>query len=376
MGSDKKITLRVGIFAFIALIIGTAFVFVIGERNNVFESKVDYKAVFGSVSGLRQGAQVRVAGVQVGSVKELAFGNDDRVHLVLALDSSAKGMIRQGSVATVSSKGMLGDKLVDIEVGKGQPLPPGSTISTEEPIELGNYLNRIGRFMEDAEATAENVRKVTGRLSQDQVLDDVESMIENVSDVTREITQGGGTIERLLNDKQMGRSVKTTVSNLQRTTLELEGTLKNLKAITKEVRSGDGSAHALIYGQEGKVLVENLAKATGEIAILLNDLRTKDGTLHDLIYEDKADNLLANLTQASADIRAITGDIRAGKGTMGRLITDPSLYEDVKRLVGDLERNKVLKALVRYSIKHDDPERKATPKARPASKATSEEATK
>ena len=51
---------------------------------------------------------------------------------------------------------------------------------------------------------------------------------------------------------------------------------------------------------------------------------------------------------------AITDDVRAGRGTIGGLLVDPSIYEDVKRLVGDLERNDILRALVRYSIRRDE----------------------
>jgi phospholipid/cholesterol/gamma-HCH transport system substrate-binding protein len=56
----------------------------------------------------------------------------------------------------------------------------------------------------------------------------------------------------------------------------------------------------------------------------------------------------------SDDLRAIVGDIRQGKGTLGALIVDPTLYEDVRSVVSNVERNEVLRALVRYSIKADE----------------------
>ena len=51
-----------------------------------------------------------------------------------------------------------------------------------------------------------------------------------------------------------------------------------------------------------------------------------------------------NVTAMSSDMRAITADVRAGRGTLGGLLTDPSIYEDVKRLVGNLERNEILRS--------------------------------
>jgi hypothetical protein len=56
----------------------------------------------------------------------------------------------------------------------------------------------------------------------------------------------------------------------------------------------------------------------------------------------------------SDDARAIVHDVRQGKGTLGALLMDPSVYDDLRSLVGNVERNEVLRALVRYSIKADE----------------------
>jgi hypothetical protein len=46
--------------------------------------------------------------------------------------------------------------------------------------------------------------------------------------------------------------------------------------------------------------------------------------------------------------------MRQGKGTLGALLVDPSVYEDLKMLLGNVQRNQALRALVRYSIQKDD----------------------
>ncbi len=56
----------------------------------------------------------------------------------------------------------------------------------------------------------------------------------------------------------------------------------------------------------------------------------------------------------SDDLRAIVANVKAGRGTLGALLVDPSVYEDIKTLVGNVERNQVLRALVRYSIKQNE----------------------
>jgi phospholipid/cholesterol/gamma-HCH transport system substrate-binding protein len=63
---------------------------------------------------------------------------------------------------------------------------------------------------------------------------------------------------------------------------------------------------------------------------------------------------MQNLNAMSGDLKAIVADMRAGKGTLGALLVDPSIYEDLKVVLGNVERNKALRALVRYSIRRDE----------------------
>jgi phospholipid/cholesterol/gamma-HCH transport system substrate-binding protein len=64
--------------------------------------------------------------------------------------------------------------------------------------------------------------------------------------------------------------------------------------------------------------------------------------------------MVENLNRASADLSAIVSDVKEGKGTLGAFLVDPSVYEDIKVLLGNVGRNRSLKALVRYSIKQDE----------------------
>ena len=69
-----------------------------------------------------------------------------------------------------------------------------------------------------------------------------------------------------------------------------------------------------------------------------------------------------------ADLRAIVADMPRGKGTVGALLVDPSIYDDVKTMVGNVSRNDVLRALVRYSIRQD--EKKPTVEVTPPKDST------
>jgi phospholipid/cholesterol/gamma-HCH transport system substrate-binding protein len=354
MKRDHATELRVGIFVMVALVIGGSLAFVIGNQANLFASKVEYHAVFDQVDGLRPGSPVRVAGVDVGSVRSVEIGEDGRIHVAVGVVADASHLVRVDSTASLGNKGLLGDKLLDISVGSGAELPAGGTLRTETPVGLGEYLTRAGGIITDVEATVENLRAATEPLGEESFATDLRETTHNLTVITRMAAAEDGALARVLQDPEAADSLTRSIRNVEQATSELRGTASSARRILNEVESGDGSAHELIYGPEGARLVTNLADATGEVATLMRDVREGDGMVHDIVYEDAGGELMTNVTAMSADLRAIVADVRAGRGTIGGLLVDPSIYEDVKRLVGNLERNEILRALVRYSIRRDE----------------------
>jgi phospholipid/cholesterol/gamma-HCH transport system substrate-binding protein len=220
--------------------------------------------------------------------------------------------------------------------------------------ESGGLIAQAQSIADEVEAVAQNVRLMTEPFRDQQLSNDLTETARNLARITGMLANGDGAVQRLMTDPETGDEVVATLQNLRTTSSELARTSRSFRQISDEVRTGDGSAHALIYGSDARDAVVNIGRASDELATILGDVRTGDGTVHDLIYEDSADQLLANLTQVSEDAAFLTGEMRAGRGTIGGLLVDPSIYEDVKRLVGDLQRNDILRALVRYSIRRDE----------------------
>jgi phospholipid/cholesterol/gamma-HCH transport system substrate-binding protein len=87
----------------------------------------------------------------------------------------------------------------------------------------------------------------------------------------------------------------------------------------------------------------------------LEAVRTGNGLAHAIVYgDDQTQRLMGNVNAVSDDLREIVANLKAGRGTVGALLVDPTVYEDIKSLVGNVERNQVLRALVRYSIKQNE----------------------
>ncbi len=363
MGKGRSTEFKVGIFVSLALVIGTALVFTLGNRSALFVSRRTYTTTFSNVAGLRPGSPIRLAGIDVGTVSAIQFADRGRLRVELDIREDVSNLITgatgpdlQGAtVATLGSKGLLGDMIVELNPGEGAPLAEGAEIPSRDTGGLLGALSRAGELVDEAQPVIENVRRFTEGLADAQFREDLHRISHNMAELTRMIVEEDGTIPRLIRDPELADQVEGTLAAVQVTTTELAQTSRNIRAITNEIRDGDGTAHELIYGREGVRLLSSLADTAGETATILRDVRTGDGNAHELLYGDSAGDLIENLTAVSGDLRVVMADVRAGRGTLGGLLVDPSIYEDVKRIVGNLERNDILRALVRYSIRADQP---------------------
>jgi phospholipid/cholesterol/gamma-HCH transport system substrate-binding protein len=79
---------------------------------------------------------------------------------------------------------------------------------------------------------------------------------------------------------------------------------------------------------------------------------------------------MRSINAAAGDVKVITGDVKTivadvkkGKGTVGQLLNDPTVYEDLKVLLGNMRRNDAVRSLVRYAVEQE--ERKATTQPAP-----------
>jgi phospholipid/cholesterol/gamma-HCH transport system substrate-binding protein len=130
----------------------------------------------------------------------------------------------------------------------------------------------------------------------------------------------------------------------------MDAAVGHVEALLGEVRQGEGTAHALIYGKEGAVALTELGAAAGQLAALIEDAkRSPNGAVHQLVYGD-ARGMFADLGSAAADLKKITSTVAHGEGTVGGLISDPTVYEDLRQVLGNVKRNRLLRALVRFSI--------------------------
>src|SRR5262245_43116609 len=127
---QAALEVKVGVFVFLLLVLSATVIFLLGKKSNLFEEMARLKTSFRSASGLRVGAQVRLAGVEVGLVSGVHFPEDPRdqnVTVELKVRKEVLARITTDSKARIDSMGLLGDKIIDISIGTtGTPVEPGA----------------------------------------------------------------------------------------------------------------------------------------------------------------------------------------------------------------------------------------------------------
>lgn len=350
--------LKVGLFVLVGMALLGITIFLIGNERNLFSPSVDFKTTFTDAQGLKPGAPVRLGGIDVGQVSSVGYDEkhpqDPTVYVTFWVKQTEKKRIRTDTRAAIVNKGLLGDKMVELSVGSSEePATPGTTLESDKPADM---FARIGTMADKAEQVLDNVEKATKPLADEKLHKDIQGSVAAANHILNEVAHGKGYPTKLLSDPEEAKRISGVVANLEKVSKEAEGAVRDARVVMGRVQSGPGFAHDVIYGDGPKGLTE-FASAANEVSLTLKGVRESDSLLHDVMYGGKGDGavVIKNVADMTGDLKAIVADMRAGKGTIGGLLVDPSIYEDVKVVLGNVQRNDVLRALVRYSITKDQP---------------------
>lgn len=368
---NRSRDIKVGLFVLAGLLFSALVIFLIGDERRFFSSSIRINTTFSDVQGLKAGAPIRMGGIDVGTVTKVGYKKgsiDNTIYVELDIVKDEAARIRKDSIARVAAKGLLGDKMVEITKGSSaETVPPGGTIRGEEPTDLMGIAQGMTSKASDALG---NISKVSESLADERLHQDIRGSAASMNKLLSDVTNGDGYPRKFLTDKQEAERISNTLKNLDRASAELALTLAEVRGVVTRVKAGPGFAHDMIYGNGPEKEIAQFGAAAGEVATTLKGIRESDSFVHDALYGGKGNGAeaLANVTAMTADLRAIVSDMRKGKGTVGALLVDPSIYEDVKTMVGNVSRNDILRALVRYSIRQD--EKKPTVEVTPPKDST------
>jgi phospholipid/cholesterol/gamma-HCH transport system substrate-binding protein len=128
--SKGKLEVCVGIFVLIGLACLIYLAVHLGKME-VFGKGYQVSASFDNISGLKTGAAVEVAGVDVGRVESIAVTPDNRAKLELSINPNI--VLKEDAIASIRTKGIIGDKYIKLSPGYAKKtIPPGGKIQDTE----------------------------------------------------------------------------------------------------------------------------------------------------------------------------------------------------------------------------------------------------
>lgn len=329
MPQRKQVTwaqLRVGLLMIVSLSIFAAGVFFISGRVGFFSRRYTLKTFLSDAGGLREGAQVRLAGVAVGNVRRIRISSspDPRhaVEIEMKIARPYAGQIRADSVASAETAGLLGESYVDISRGTpGQPVLPdqGEVASHEEA--------DIKKIVQNTNDVLSNLRGLSARLG----------------DVTTQIQSGKGTLGMLIYDQSFYNRLNSMASDLATLMDRVE---KGQGSLGKFAHDETLYQHTLATVDHVDRVVEDIQHGQGSMAKFISDpsfyneahqfitransfmdsVNQGRGTLGKLANDATLYNRMNDTVQRFG---VVTQRIQEGQGTFGKLSTDPTLYSNL-----------------------------------------------
>ncbi len=347
--------LRAGIFLAVCLGVLMFAVMMIGGERGMFRPRTRLYIKIADINGLVEGANARVAGLDVGTVTKITFPEnlDEREALIeIAVEDKYMPRLREDSVAVMDSKGLLGDRIINITIGSpsSRQLVEGDYLKTKEAFSLDAMTKRLDEVVANVNSATKQAELLLTNLVTDESKQNLARVIASLANVMEQVEKGDSVAHRLLYNEVDAKNMSAMLADLRGTAAHASRAMQSVDRVMAEVERGNGSAHALIYGQDGVALIAELKNTSSELTAMMREIRTGNGALHALVYGQDGGQMVTELNQFAERLNHIATEIERGRGTLGGLIMDPSVYEDMKSILGNVRRNVIMKALFRFAI--------------------------
>jgi phospholipid/cholesterol/gamma-HCH transport system substrate-binding protein len=312
--------LKIGVLTIVAIVIAAVLIFTLTGTRGFAWQRYTLKTRFDDVAGLANGSPVRVAGVEVGSVKEVAFAGT-QVEVSFDVRDDMRSRITDKSLARLGSVSLLGESAVDISpASSGTPIPEYGYVPTgKAPASLGDITAQAGEGITQLTGLIGDIRQGKGTVGKlvtdEQLYAELNQFVATAGSLTRELQQGRGTLGKLLKDPKTANS--------------LEASMKNIEDMTRRINAGEGSLGKLL---KDEAFAQSLTGATTNVRDLVDRLNRGEGTAGKLVTDP---TLFNRLNSVSDRFDQLVAKLNEGEGTAGRLLKDQELYENMNGAVGD-----------------------------------------
>ena len=315
--------LKIGIVTAFAMIMATTLIFLLSGEGGFFWQRYSVKTLFPNAAGLKPGAPVRLAGVEVGSVSQVDLAGN-QVEVVMEINRNYQQQVTTDSRASLGSVSLLGESAVDITASRsGSPVPEwGYVPSGPAAGSLAEVTTKATEGIQELTLILQDIRSgrgTIGRLfSDDTLYREMNTLVTAAEDVVQNVNGGRGTLGRLVNDPTAARALETS--------------LQNFEAISARIRAGEGTLGKFLTDD---TVARSLSSTTSNLNEITGRINRGEGTAGSLV-NDRA--LYDRLNSMSDRLDKVMAGLQQGEGTAGRLLRDRELYENMNGAVGELRQ--------------------------------------
>jgi len=273
-------------------------IFLMSGTGGWFTRKITIRSYFDNAQGLRQGAPVRLAGVDIGNVTGIRIVPGKPltpVEVTMKVNTRYSFNLRKDSVTLMSTAGVLGETYVDIDssTAKGAAAADGDVLEAHEQPQIQDV-----------------VRASQGTLQ------NIDTLLKRVDRIMAFIESGQGSIGKVIYDPALYNQLNATVAEF--------------KGLVDDIQSGKGSLGPLFTSDE---VYKKALSAIDKLNAAVDDLQQGKGTAGKLLKDPV---LFDNANKAIANVRQLTEDINAGKGAIGKMTHDEEFAAHLQTLMSNL----------------------------------------
>ena len=325
--------LKVGIIVLIAAVVLVTLLFLMTSSSGMgFAShKLEVTVYFENAAGLKEGAAVNLEGVTIGTVKSVRIvSTPDRkltpVQVIMKLNSKYQSSLRKDSKAALSTVGVLGDTVVDLnsQFATGAPLQDGDELHTLETPNLQDVVKASQGTIETLNVILAKMNTIVDNLSSGKgsvgqlinnpdLYNKANATVDELHTLTKNLNSGHGSVGKLINDDELYN--------------RLNGTVAKLSDIANSLDSGQGTAGKLL---KDETLYNNLNQTLTRANALMADAQNGKGAAAMLLNDPKFRD---SLSDTLAQVNTLVAGVSQGKGTLGKLATDDAAYTNLNKLL-------------------------------------------
>jgi phospholipid/cholesterol/gamma-HCH transport system substrate-binding protein len=289
---EVKQQLKLGAFVLAGTALFLVSIFFIGSENNFFSRTYEVDVIFKNVEGLKEGDNVWLSGVKVGTVTNVQIVEQGKVVVTLSLKNNQHQFITKDATASVGSDGLVGNKIVVIRPGRSQyPIGENVTIISFSPTDTQELINI-------AKDVGDNTRSLTSDLKL----------------IAKRVNDGQGVVGELFSDGKIAQDLRQAVANLKTTGDHTAKLSDELHALVKDMRTGHGLLPTLLsdttYARTFAQALTNVKEVSDHAGVVANNLEDlsskmtrKDNAvgllLSDSTFATKLKNTVANTEMAT-----------------------------------------------------------------------------